>query len=262
MPAVAFSRHKSPALRLEAAKSNGALTVFLGMAPGVGKTFAMLQAARRERDQGVAVLICALRKHGRKETEALLTGLPMAPLAQLEYRGTTSPEMDLAAVLRMRPELAIVDELAHINVPGSVNPLRCEDVIEFLKAGIDVFTTLNISNIESLGRKVEMFTGTRELRLVPDALLACASRVELIDLTPRQLRRRVHAGKVQFGSGRGTLDAPLFREDSLHGLRELSLNFLSEFSRLRQVEEIPSDIDDYMRRYEERRRPRPEFPRL
>src|SRR5262245_54152499 len=135
--------------RDEAAKKRGRLKVFLGMCPGVGKTFAMLEAAQRELKSGRDIVLGYIETHGRRETGALAQGLPRMPRRQVEYRGVTLSEMDLDAVLARRPQIAIVDELAHTNAPGSRHPKRWQDVQELLDAGIDVFTTLNVQHVES-----------------------------------------------------------------------------------------------------------------
>src|SRR5262245_4522264 len=133
----------------DARQKRGRLKVFFGMAPGVGKTYAMLEAARRERASGRDVVIGYLETHGRKETEALMEGLPVVPRLRVEYRGVALTEMDLDAVLARRPQLALVDEFAHTNAPGSRHPKRYQDVLELLDAGIDVFTTLNVQHVET-----------------------------------------------------------------------------------------------------------------
>src|SRR5580765_4292651 len=146
--------------RDESRQQRGRLKVFLGMCPGVGKTYAMLEAARREHAAGRDVVIAYVETHGRKETDALAEGLPKIPRRSLEYRGVTLTETDLDAVLARRPQLALVDELAHTNAPGSRHPKRWQDVQELLETGIDVFTTLNVQHVESRADTVQQITGT------------------------------------------------------------------------------------------------------
>ena len=171
----------------------GRLKVFLGMCPGVGKTYAMLEDARRE--QGRDVVIGYVETHGRKETDALAEGLPKVPRRSLEYRGVTLTEMDLDAVLARKPQLALVDELAHTNAPGSRHPKRYQDVRELLDAGIDVFTTLNVQHVESRAEIVREVTGATIHETVPDSVLDEAE-IELVDLPPDELLRRLAEGKV------------------------------------------------------------------
>src|SRR5712691_4164420 len=176
-------------------QKRGKLKVFLGMAPGVGKTFAMLEAARRELAAGRDVVIGYVETHGRKETDALAEGLPKIPRRLVEYRGVTLPEMDLDALLARRPQLALVDELAHTNAPGSRHPKRYQDVLELLDAGIDIFTTLNVQHVESRADTVRQITGTEIRETVPDSILDRAV-LEVVDLPPRELIQRLREGKV------------------------------------------------------------------
>src|SRR5262245_26168017 len=169
------------------------------MSPGVGKTFAMLQAARQAQKDGREVVIGLVETHGRVETEALLEGLPIVPRAQIEYRGTTLEEMDLDAILLWHPQLAVVDELAHTNAPGSRHPKRYQDVLELLDAGIDVYTTINVQHIESRRDTIHQITGVTVRETVPDSVLDAADEIVLIDLTPEQLRARLAEGKVYLG---------------------------------------------------------------
>ena len=152
----------------EAARGRGRLKAFLGMCPGVGKTYAMLEAAQREHAGGRDVVIGYVETHARKETDALLEGLPIVPRKQVEYRGVALTEMDLDAVLARRPQLALVDEFAHTNAPGSRHPKRYQDIGELLDAGIDVFTTLNIQHVESHAEAVRQITGATIQETVPD----------------------------------------------------------------------------------------------
>ena len=174
----------------------GRLRIFLGFAAGVGKTYAMLEAARERLAEGADVVAAYVETHGRQETEALLTGLRMIPRKKTEYRGTTLEEMDLDAVLARRPAIALVDELAHTNAPGSRHNRRYQDVEELLAAGIDVYTTLNVQHIESFNDAVAQITGVKVRETVPDHVLESADEIKLVDLTPDELIERLHEGKV------------------------------------------------------------------
>ncbi|MBS5849293.1 MAG: histidine kinase, partial [Pseudomonas putida] len=165
----------------------GRLKVFLGAAPGVGKTFAMLQAAHGQQRQGVQVLAGVVETHGRAETEALLAGLQQQPLLRSQYRGVTLEEMDLDGLLKAAPALTLVDELAHTNAPGSRHAKRWQDVQELLAAGIDVYTTVNVQHLESLNDKVRDITGVQVRETLPDWVLQEAFELVLIDLPPREL---------------------------------------------------------------------------
>ncbi len=211
----------------DARSKRGKLKVFFGMAPGVGKTFAMLEAARRELPAGRDVVAGYVETHGRKETDALAEGLPAIPRLQVDYRGLSLPEMDLDAVLARRPQLALVDELAHTNVPGSRHPKRCQDVLELLDAGIDVFTTLNVQHIESRAEVVRQITGVAVRETVPDSVLDGAE-LELVDLPPEELRARLAAGKVYVPESARAAQDNFFRPGNLAALRELALRFAAE----------------------------------
>src|SRR4029077_2035141 len=174
----------------EAGKKRGQLKVFLGMCPGVGKTYAMLEAAQRELKAGRDVVVGYVETHGRAETYALLAGLTIISRREIEYRGMTLPEMDVDAVLARHPQLALVDELAHSNAPGSRHPKRWQDVNELLDAGIDVFTTVNVQHIESRADTVRQVTGTEIRETVPDSMLDTAE-IELIDLPTDELLQRL-----------------------------------------------------------------------
>lgn len=213
--------------REEAARKRGRLKVFLGMCPGVGKTFAMLEAAHRELRDGRDVVVGYVETHGRKETEALAAGVPQIPRRQIEYRGVTLPEMDLDAVLARRPQLALVDELAHTNVPGSRHPKRWQDVRELLDAGIDVFTTLNVQHVESRADTVRQITGAEIRETVPDSVLDDAV-LELVDLPPAELVRRLHEGKVYMPDRAAAAVRHFFREGNLTALRELALRLVAD----------------------------------
>ncbi|HTL55798.1 MAG TPA: sensor histidine kinase KdpD [Candidatus Limnocylindrales bacterium] len=211
----------------EASKKRGRLKVFFGMAPGVGKTYAMLEAARRELSAGRGVIIGYVETHGRKETDALVEGLPIVPRLRLEYRGVELTEMDLDGLLAHRPQLALVDELAHTNASGSRHPKRYQDVLELLDAGIDVFTTLNVQHVESRAEAVRQITGVTIRETLPDTILDGAE-FELVDLPPEELRARLVAGKVYMPEAAGAAQENFFRAGNLTALRELALRFAAE----------------------------------
>jgi two-component system sensor histidine kinase KdpD len=211
----------------EAARQRGRLKVFLGMSPGVGKTYAMLEAARRELAAGRDVVIGYVETHGRQETDALTQGLPALPRRTVEYRGVTFTEMDLDAVIARRPQLVLVDEFAHTNAPGSRHPKRYQDVMELVAAGLDVFTTLNIQHVESRAEAVRQITSAAIRETVPDTALDGAE-FELVDLTPEELRARLAAGKVYLGPAAQAAQENFFRAGNLSALRELALRFAAE----------------------------------
>ena len=213
--------------RDEARQRCGRLKVFLGMCAGVGKTFAMLEAARRELAAGRDVVIGYVETHGRKETDALAQGLPQLPRQQLDYRGVTMTELDLDAVLSRRPQLAIVDELAHTNVPGARHPKRWQDVAELLDAGIDVLTTLNVQHVESRANTVRQVTGAEIRETVPDSVLDSAV-LELVDLPPAELVQRLCEGKVYLPDRAAAAAQNFFREGNLAALRELALRLVAD----------------------------------
>lgn len=213
--------------RDEARQDRGRLKVFLGMCPGVGKTFAMLEAAQREFKAGRDVIIGYAETHGRKETDALLAGLPQMPRLAFDYRGVTLAEMDLDAVLSRRPQLALVDELAHTNAPGARHPKRWHDVQELLDAGIDVFTTLNVQHVESRADTVRQITGVEIRETVPDSVLDRAE-FELIDLPPDELVQRLREGKVYVPDRAAAATQNFFREWNLTALRELALRLVAD----------------------------------
>ncbi len=202
------------------------LRTYLGIAPGVGKTYAMLRDGRARRRTGVDVVVAFLQRHGRAETAAGVDGLDVLT-GTVSYRGVSLEELDVAAVLDRRPELALVDELAHANLPGAGHPKRWQDVGELLADGIDVYTTLNIGNIESLGPLVSRITGVRVSEPVPDAFVR-AGQVELVDLAPAALRHRLAEGLIY---PEDQVDAALshyFQFGNLAALRELAQLWLDE----------------------------------
>ena len=201
----------------------GRLKVFLGAAPGVGKTYAMLQAAHTQLRHGVGLIAGVVETHGRAETEALLAGLPQQPLIRSQYRGVTLEEMDLDGLLRLKPKLVLVDELAHSNAPGSRHAKRWQDVQELLAAGIDVYTTVNVQHLESLNDQVRGITGVQVRETLPDWVLQEAFDLVLIDLPPRELLERLRDGKVYVPEqARAAIDA-FFTQTNLTALRELAM---------------------------------------
>ncbi len=211
----------------ERRRERGRLKLFLGYAAGVGKTYAMLEAARGQVAHGRRVLVGYVETHGRAETEALLTGLPTLPRRRVEYRGVTLEEFDLDGLLAASPELAIIDELAHTNAPGSRHPKRCQDVAEVLAAGIDVFTTLNVQHIVSLNDVVAQITGVTVRETVPDRVVEAADEVELVDLPPDELIQRLREGKVYMPGQAADAIQRFFRAGNLTALRELVLRYLA-----------------------------------
>lgn len=201
----------------------GRLKVFLGAAPGVGKTYSMLQAAHTQLRQGVKVIAGVVETHGRAETEALLGGLPQQPLVRSEYRGVMLEEMDLDGLLAAKPKLVLVDELAHSNAPGSRHAKRWQDIQELLAAGIDVYTTVNVQHLESLNDQVRGITGVQVRETLPDWVLQEAFELLLIDLPPRELLERLREGKVYVPEqARAAIDA-FFTQTNLTALRELAM---------------------------------------
>lgn len=207
------------------AEEKSKLTVFLGAAAGVGKTYAMLQVARERRAEGVDVVVGWVETHGRRETEALLEGLTIIPPRQVPYRDIVLEEMDLDAILERKPELVLVDELAHRNVPTSRHNRRIHDVTELLEAGISVYTTINIQHIESLNDVVEMITGVQVRETVPDLFIAKADLIQLIDIPADALIQRLKEGKVYVPDLAGEALRNFFRPGNLNALRELTLRF-------------------------------------
>ncbi|MDG2522177.1 sensor histidine kinase KdpD [Caulobacter segnis] len=201
----------------------GKLKVFLGMSPGVGKTYEMLRAARRRKAEGGDVLIGVVETHGRRETEALLRGMEVLPRKPVEHRDRTLLEFDIDAALARKPALLLVDEYAHSNAPGSRHPKRWQDVAELLAAGIDVWTTLNVQHLESLVDVVLRITGVRQRETVPDSALSRADDIEVVDITPDELRRRLTEGKVYVPETARLAADNFFKVENLTALRELAL---------------------------------------
>jgi two-component system sensor histidine kinase KdpD len=224
--------------KVEHTQARGRLKVFLGMAAGVGKTYAMLEAAHQRKADGVDVVIGYVETHRRPETEALVEGLEVIPRRQLEYRGTVLEEMDVDAVLERRPQLVLVDELAHTNAPGSRHGKRYLDVIDLLEAGIDVWTTVNVQHFESRADTVQQITGIRVQETLPDSVLDLASEIELIDLSPEDLRKRLAEGKVYTPERVETAAGNFFRMGNLTALREMALRLTAE--------RVDHQLQDYM----------------
>src|ERR1022692_4154571 len=208
-------------------QERGQLRIYLGAAAGVGKTFAMLGEGHRRLERGADVVVAFVETHARPHTAVLLDGLQVIPRARIAYRDTFFEEMDLDAVLARRPEIALVDEFAHTNVPGSRNSKRWQDVEELLAAGIDVISTVNIQHLESLDDVVEKITRVPQRETVPDAVVRAADQVELVDMTAEALRRRMAHGNIYPAE---KIDAALthyFRTGNLTALRELALLWLA-----------------------------------
>jgi two-component system sensor histidine kinase KdpD len=219
----------------------GKLRVYLGSAPGVGKTFRMLDEGWRRKERGTDVVIAYVETHGRTLTVAQLRDLEVVPRITREYRGTELEEMDLEAVLARHPEVALVDELAHTNVVGSTHEKRWQDVDAMLDAGIDVITTVNIQHLESVNDVVEKITGIRQQETIPDAVVRRAEQVEIVDVTPEALRRRMAHGNIYAAD---KIDASLsnyFRVGNLNALRELALLWLAD----RVEDSLQQYLDDH-----------------
>ena len=214
-------RRPSPDALIEAAAraERSRFRLFVGAAPGVGKTYAMLQAAQARRAEGGEVVIGVVETHGRSDTEQLLEGLEVIPRHTVAYRGQTLTEMDLDALLERRPAVAVVDELAHTNAPGSRHPKRYLDVEELLDAGIEVWSTVNIQHLESLNDVVAQITGVRVRETVPDGILDRADEVRLIDLSPEELLQRLRDGKVYVPEQAERALEHFFRPEQLTALR-------------------------------------------
>jgi two-component system sensor histidine kinase KdpD len=207
----------------------GHFRVYLGAAAGVGKTYAMLDEGRRRLGRGADVVIGYVECHGRQFTEDQIGGLEVVPRKVVEYRGARMEEMDLDAVLRRRPRVALIDELAHTNVPGSGrNDKRWQDVLEILAAGTDVVTTVNIQHLESLAGEVENMTGAKVRERVPDQIVRRADQIELVDSSPEQLRRRMLHGHIYPQEKVPQALTHFFRTDNLIALRELALRYIAD----------------------------------
>ncbi|MER0243999.1 DUF4118 domain-containing protein, partial [Streptomyces sp. HSW2009] len=217
--------------------ARGKLRIYLGAAPGVGKTYAMLSEGHRRVERGTDLVVGFVEHHGRPRTEVMLHGLEAVPRRELDYRDTTFTEMDVDAVLARRPAVALVDELAHTNVPGSRNAKRWQDVEELLKAGIDVVSAVNIQHLESLGDVVESITGVRQRETVPDEVVRRADQIELVDMSPQALRRRMAHGNIYAPDKVNAALSNYFRPGNLTALRELALLWTAD------------RVDEYLQQY-------------
>jgi len=221
----------------------GRFRIYLGAAAGVGKTYAMLSEGQRRKRRGTDVVIGFVECHGRPLTEELIDTLEVVPRRVVDYRSTRFEEMDLDAVLARRPKVALVDELAHTNVPGSGrNEKRWQDVLELLNAGIDVITTVNIQHLESIADAVEQMTNAQVRERVPDWIVRKADQIELVDSSPEQLRRRMLHGNIYPQSKVPQALTHFFRTDNLIALRELALRFLAD--------ETEDELLDHLRRHQ------------
>jgi two-component system sensor histidine kinase KdpD len=221
----------------------GHFRIYLGAAAGVGKTYAMLNEGHRRRGRGTDVVVGFVECHGRRLTEELIGDLEVIPRKKVDYRGSRLEEMDLDAVLVRRPKVALVDELAHTNVPGSgQNAKRWQDVLDILAAGIDVITTVNIQHLESIADEVEHMTGAKVRERVPDWVVRKADQIELVDSSPEQLRRRMLHGNIYPKERASRALANFFRTDNLIALRELALRFLAD--------ETDEELLEHLRRHE------------
>jgi two-component system, OmpR family, sensor histidine kinase KdpD len=221
--------------------TRGALRLYLGAAAGVGKTFAMLNEGRRRRDYGEDVVVGFVEPHGRHKTAAQVVDLEVVRRKRVEYRGATFEEMDVDAVLARRPQVALVDELAHTNVPGSRNEKRWQDVEELLRAGINVISTLNVQHLESLNDVVEQITSIRQRETIPDEVVRRADELQLVDLTPLALRNRLARGDIYPPERIDIALANFFRPGNLSALRELALAWLAD--------RVDEGLDEYRRRH-------------
>ncbi|WP_020122412.1 sensor histidine kinase KdpD [Streptomyces canus] len=215
----------------------GRLRIYLGAAPGVGKTYAMLSEAHRRVERGTDCVVGFVEHHGRPRTEVMLRGLEEIPRREIEYRDSVFTEMDVDAVLRRAPAVALVDELAHTNIPGSRNDRRWQDVEELLAAGIDVVSTVNIQHLESLGDVVEAITGVRQRETVPDEVVRRADQIELVDMSPQALRRRMAHGNIYQPDKVDAALSNYFRPGNLTALRELALLWVAD------------RVDEYLKQY-------------
>ncbi|TDQ40495.1 KdpD-like non-kinase potassium sensor [Aureibacillus halotolerans] len=227
-------RKKTPDELLEEVKRDqkGKLTIYIGSAPGVGKTFRMLQEAHERKQAGVDVVIGLIETHGRAETKALIEGLEIVPLQNMVYKGRTFQELDIDAIIERAPGVVLIDELAHTNIPGSRNNKRYQDVLDVLDKGIDVISAVNIQHLESLHDHIQQITGVAVRERVPDFILQSASEILLIDVTPEILQQRLKAGKIYHSSKIQQSLMHFFTLNNLSALREIALR------------EVADDVDE------------------
>lgn len=214
--------------REEKKSKRGKLKIFLGMAAGVGKTYAMLESVQRQKADGVDIVIGVVETHGRKETAKLLEGIEVIPPIKIKYKGSTFNEIDIDAILKRKPEIVVIDELAHSNIEGSRHFKRWQDVMEILDNGISVYTTLNVQHIESRSDLVEGISGIKIRETVPDIVIDGAASIELIDITPQELLQRLKEGKVYLGNQSEIAAHNFFQEDRLTALREIVMRYAAE----------------------------------
>ena len=208
--------------------ARGTLRIYLGAAPGVGKTFAMLNEGARRANRGTDVVVGFVETHGRPNTQAQIGDLEIVPRRAMAYRDAAFEEMDVDAVIARKPEVALVDELAHTNVPGSRNEKRWQDVEEILAAGIDVISTVNVQHLESMNDVVEEITGIKQRETIPDSVVRAADQIEIVDMTPQALRRRMAHGNIYPAEKVDASLANYFREGNLGALRELALMWVAD----------------------------------
>ncbi|MEP7112192.1 MAG: histidine kinase, partial [Ilumatobacteraceae bacterium] len=206
----------------------GLLRIYLGAAPGVGKTYAMLGEGHRRKQRGADVVVGLVETHGREQTQAQLHDLEVMPRVSVDYRGTTLLEMDIDAILARHPDIVLVDEYAHTNAPGSRNEKRWQDVESLLDAGIEVISTLNVQHLESLNDVITGITGTVQRETVPDAVVRRADQIELVDMSPEALRRRMAHGNVYPAERVDAAMSNYFRPGNLGALRELALLWVAD----------------------------------
>jgi two-component system, OmpR family, sensor histidine kinase KdpD len=221
--------------------ARGKLRIYLGAAPGVGKTYAMLNEGWRRHERGTDVVVGLYETHGRPSTEEQIRNLEVIPRKPVEYRGSTFEEMDVDAILARRPDVVLVDELAHTNLPGSRNEKRWQDAEELLAAGIDVISTLNIQHLESVNDVVERITGVKQQETIPDAIVRQAEQVELVDMTPEAIRRRMAHGNIYPAERVDASLANYFRPGNLAALREIALLWVAD----RVEENLQQYLEDH-----------------
>jgi two-component system sensor histidine kinase KdpD len=229
-------------LRSHVARTRGTHKIFLGYAPGVGKTYTMLAEAQRRHRRGEDVVVGFVEPHKRPETIALLEGLESVPTKKIDYRGTIMQEMDTAAIIVRHPEWVLVDELAHTNAPGAKHAKRWQAVEELLDAGINVISTVNVQHFESLNDVVAQITGVRVRETVPDRILDEADEVELVDITPQALVNRLNRGVIYEPAKVPQALSNFFRKGNLVALREMALR--------KTAEEVDEDLDEFLERHD------------